>query len=288
MSVSKEQQLWEASTSGNLDLVKRLANDPAISLNWGDPDVDRTALYRACGHNRVAVVEFLLKHPKVDANKAVNGGATSFYVACQQNHKEIVTMLLADLRVDVNKPKDEGATPFFVSCQNGHQEVVSLLLADTRIDANKPDNDQCTPLWMASQKGHLPIVELFLASGRDIETQTKSIAGPDAWNDKTAAEVARFQETRTRDEGESEEGYNRMKQNVPLIAALIDLYEQNPQQVCVQLRQQLGIRGKTFFSLFYFRLYFTLLPSFPLRFFPSSTPEVNSGEPQATRQPPST
>ena len=96
--------LWD------LELVKFLTSDPSVNVNWGDPEFHRTAFFRACGHNSVAVL------PKVD----------------------------------VNKPNIEGATPFFIACQNGHEEVVSLLLADMRIDINMPDNGQCTPLWTAS------------------------------------------------------------------------------------------------------------------------------------------
>ena len=62
MSDTKEQQLWEANTSGNLDLVTLLATDPSVNPNWEDSEGHRTAFYRACGHNRVAVVECLLTH----------------------------------------------------------------------------------------------------------------------------------------------------------------------------------------------------------------------------------
>jgi len=60
MSISKEQQLWDASTEGNLELVKHLVSDPTVDVTRRDPIDNRTIFYRACGHNRVAVVEFLL------------------------------------------------------------------------------------------------------------------------------------------------------------------------------------------------------------------------------------
>jgi len=80
-----------------------------------------------------------------------------------------------------------------------------------------------------------------LASGREIDTKTKSIAGTEAWNNKTAAEMACYQGTRAKLEAESDEEYTRKNQNGPLIATLIDSYEQNPQQVRTQLRKELGI-----------------------------------------------
>ena len=96
---------------------------------------------------------------------------------------------------------------------------------------------------MVSQKGHLPVVQIILASGREINTKTKSIAGADAWNNKTAAEIGRRQGTRAKPEVESDEDYIRKKQNGPLIATLIDSYEQNPQQERTQLRKHLGLKG---------------------------------------------
>ena len=228
MSKSKEQQLWEACTSGDLDLVKRLANDPAVNVNWEDPELSRTPFYRACFYGRLSVVEFLLTFTKVD----------------------------------VNKLQGQGCTPFYIACQNGHKEVVSLLLAEMRIDVNEPNNEQCTSLWFASQEGHLPVIQLILASGREVNTKTKSIAGTARWNNKTAAEIARYQGTRAKpDNGESEEEYTRGKQNGPLIATLIDSYEQNPQQVRTQLRKQLGLKGMPF-SLDSFLVMILLLTPF--------------------------
>jgi len=123
-------------------------------------------------------------------------GATPFFIACANDQKEVVSLLLTDTRIDFNKSNKNGATPFNSACSYGHPEVVSLLLADLRIDINKPARNQCTPLWIASQEGRLPVVQLILSSGREIDTKTKSIAGTAGWNNKTAAEIARYQGTR--------------------------------------------------------------------------------------------
>ena len=81
------------------------------------------------------------------------------------------------------------------------------------------------PLFLfSSQEGHLSVVQVILASGREVDTKTKSIAGTAPWNNKTAAEHARFQGTRARDEGEPEEDYTRKKRNGPLIANLLDSF----------------------------------------------------------------
>ena len=38
MSESEEQQLWDACTEGNLELVNLLANDLAVNVNWIGPE----------------------------------------------------------------------------------------------------------------------------------------------------------------------------------------------------------------------------------------------------------
>ena len=250
MPSSKEEQLWAASTEGHLDLVKLLLNDPAINVNWGDAEYDRTAFYMACSHNQIAVVEYLLKQPRVDVKKPVNVGHTPFFIACQFGHPNVVKLLLADIRIDVNQPQNTGVTPFYMACQQNHQEIVALLLADTRIDINKPQKDQCTPLWAASQDRCLSVVQLIILSGRKVDTQPKSRAGPAPWNNKTPAEYARFLGTRGRYDDESEEEYARIKHNCPLIATLIDSFDADPFTTRQQLRELRELRDPFISDLF--------------------------------------
>ena len=209
MSDSKEQQLWDACTSGNLALVKDFSSDPAVNMNWTGPEKGDAVFHHACRLGHHEIVEFLLKHPRV----------------------EVTT---------INALK---ASPFCLASQAGHKEVVAVLLADLRIDVNTP-TDQHTPLWFASLNGHLPVVQLILASGREIDTKTKSKPGTTAWSNTTAAEMARWSGSSGRWKDEKEESTARRTQSCPLIATLIDSYDRNPQQVRNQLRQQLGIKGK--------------------------------------------
>ena len=225
MSGSKEQQLWDACTSENLELVKHFAKDPAIDVNWADPKDNRTALYIACLHGHLFAVELLLKSPNIDVNKA----------------------------------QKEGATPFHIACAQGHKEVVLSLLKDRRLNMNLSNHNQLSPLWCASQEGHLSVIECLLASGREVDTKTKSIAGPAAWNNKTAVEIARAQGTRTKSADETEEEYARSKQNGSLIAVLLDSFEENPQQVRARLREQLDFSGRIFCFFYFFFFFFFVL-----------------------------
>jgi len=104
MSDSKEQQLWESSTSGHLDLVKCLASDPGVNVNWIGPERGDTSLHRACRFGHLQVVEILIKHPMMDVNAGNVGKATSFNIACQEGFAEVVKLLMADTRVDLNTP----------------------------------------------------------------------------------------------------------------------------------------------------------------------------------------
>jgi len=101
---------------GDLDLVKRLASDPAVSPNWIGPNRGDSPLHRA---SRFGPVE---KIPNVDVNAGNSGKATPFYIACQEEHQEVVSLLLADMRIEMNKPQSNGITPFGVACMKGHKK----------------------------------------------------------------------------------------------------------------------------------------------------------------------
>jgi len=161
----------------------------------------------------------------------------------------VVQFLLTLPTVDVTKPDDDGFTPFNNACQNGHKEVVSLLLADVRVDVNKPNKYEYTPLWFSSHDGHLPVVQLILASGREIDTKTKSMAGTASWNNKTAAEMARFQGTGAKEE-ESDLEYTRMNRNGPLIAALLGSFDADPVTTRQQLRELPELKDSFISDLF--------------------------------------
>ena len=78
MAASKEQKLWQACTDGDLKTVEELADDPAVDLNWGDPEFGRTPFYRACGHGKLPVVEYLMRNPRVDViSRQKQGGFPS-------------------------------------------------------------------------------------------------------------------------------------------------------------------------------------------------------------------
>jgi len=171
--------LWQACTDGDFEVARRLADDPAVDVNWGDLDHGRTPFYRACFFGRTSVVEYLMRNPRVDIVKQQSQGTTPFLAACQGGHKEVVSLLLADPRTDPNKPRDTGATPFYIACKCGHKEVVSLWLADPRIEPNEPQHEGATPFFIAFQNGHTEVASRLLTDPRiDSRKPNKNEATP--------------------------------------------------------------------------------------------------------------
>jgi ankyrin repeat protein len=154
--ISKEGQLWQACTDGNLEVVKELSHLANIDMNWSDPEGARTPFYRACSHNRASVVEYLLKDPRIDVNKTQRQQGTAVNVACQDNFLEVVTMLVKDKRCDIDIVDMYGAGPLWVCAQYGFVELVKVMLL------------------------HRPRAKLSL----------RTVAGPSGWCNKTAKEIA--------------------------------------------------------------------------------------------------
>ena len=75
MSISKERQLWQAATDGNLELVKKLAEDPSVDVNWVNDADERkdTILHRACRFGHLEIVKVLLGRKGIDVNKGNKG-----------------------------------------------------------------------------------------------------------------------------------------------------------------------------------------------------------------------
>jgi len=48
MARLKEHKLWQACTKGHLEIVKELARDLSVDVNWVGEDRGDTPLHRAC------------------------------------------------------------------------------------------------------------------------------------------------------------------------------------------------------------------------------------------------
>jgi len=252
--VFKSHKLWLACSSGDLDLVILLAEDPEVDMNWTHPDgSEETPLHRACLFNHMKVVKFLLGHPEVNVNAQALELETPLILACMSKHSEMVALFIRHPKLLINLPKLNGCTAFNEACCYGKWRAVALLLTDPRLDINESTDDQCTPLWFASQEGHLTIVRLILASGRYVNTQTR-VQSPreyvDGWHNTTPSEVARLQSQRAQHESETLDEFNNCVQNGPLIADLLDAYNADPTATRQQLRELPDLRNPFIGALF--------------------------------------
>ena len=196
---SKEKEFWNACRDGKLEKVKELSLQ-IDDINWGNPNVfDYTGLQISCALGNEEIVEYLISHPKINVNKEDKNGATPLFWACSAGKEEIVKILLKDERVNVNKEDKDGSTPLFIACYNGKEEIVKILFA----------------------------------SGREIDTTKKTFPGNNAWNNTTAAEIAR-KEHDYYDNGEWKKG------SFPQIAKLVDEYAKNPMEIILRLRKEMS------------------------------------------------
>jgi len=235
-----EQLLWDAASEGNVERLREiLTTHPNLNLNHQDPELGRTAFFRACGFaGSLPVVEELLRYPQVDVQLPSKEGCTPFYIACQEGNEDIVRLLLRDPRVDPLQRRNGGFTPFYVACSHRHVGVVSMLLGDARIDPNSPNDQGTSPLIFACLKGFGEVVEVLLASSRSIDTERRA-------HQITAAGWAR-------------------RWGFGDLADLVEEYQKDPLSVRLQIRRKLGLDGFPSFlpSLSSLSLHLTLYVGF--------------------------
>jgi len=130
-----------------------------------------------------------------------------------------------------------------------------LLLKDLRVNVNKPNHNQLSPLSYASQEGHLSVLQSILASGRALTPGSSQLPALLLGTTRLRLRLLVHKEPEQRVLvilGKT----TRRQQNGPLIATLLDSFEQDSQQVRAQLRKQLDFPGSIFFFLLLFLLSF--------------------------------
>jgi len=230
--------LWTSATDGDLEKVKEYVLAPNMDVNSSDEDYQRSPFYRACGHGRIPVVEFLLQHPGVDVNGQNSEGATPLNIASQQGHLQVVSLLLADPRIDPTTMDNRGRSPLFMAAQNGHAEVVSLLLQDGRSPVNTIRTDSTSPLWFAVLNRRLPVVQLLLSTDVLLETRKTPV-----WAGKPMAQFARAESVRSRKMAETTEDWERSKAVSSQIATLLESYDVDAVATRTSMRCLPTIRG---------------------------------------------
>ena len=127
---------------------------------------DRTTaedLDRAAADGDSNALKELLRHPRIQINKADDDGLTPLAAAANWGYFEAVGLLLAERGILVNRQSKDGSTPLFWAAQDGHAKVVELLVKRPGILINLADKNGFTPLLTAICEGRTAIVEMLLS-----------------------------------------------------------------------------------------------------------------------------
>jgi len=191
-------------------------------------------LFSTINRNQTKEALELIQDPETDINwsNPEENEFTPLLRATWLNNLPVIESLLAREDTLPNKADEDGRTPLRIACLKGNADAVRILASDPRVDVNLPDNELETPLWVACLKKESQCVKILLASSKAIDTRTAS----SNWN-TTPAQQAKFK------------GYLE-------IAELVDRYEENPEEIVVELRKELEIQS-----------FFPFSPCFPFTCF---------------------
>jgi len=120
-----------ACCGGCPDLVQRLLELPAGSINFDFCPLGTTGFMAACFSGHVAVVNLLLQLPEGSINiRAKDGdGSNGFMYACSKGHLSVVKSFL-ELPLDrfnVNETNGQGETGLEIAVREGHQDVAAAI-----------------------------------------------------------------------------------------------------------------------------------------------------------------
>ena len=160
--------LMYASSQGHHDVVVRLSQAGSkinARCNHGT-----ASIHRAVIHNRVKVVEVLLKYDELDVNVRDTSrfDFTPLLLAIKEGHFDVLEQILT--RRDAALVTEEKVA-FVWAAHLGQLEAVKLMLQDERVGLDVPDRFQRTALLTAAGLGHVEIVRILLTAGADPEKQ---------------------------------------------------------------------------------------------------------------------
>jgi len=235
------------------EALELLLDCRGVDVNCALPSNGQTPLHFAGEGGVAAVVQRLLKDPRVDVNPTCALNDTPLHLACHIGNVSAVSALLADDRVAPNPLNLPGCTPFYGACQFGQLKVVEMLLANEGVDLNVPDGDGTTALWIAAHQCHVPIIHAVLMSGRDVDLSIPSSLGHHRWQNKTPAQIARSLDFHP--VCLSPSGVTRRRDFGVMIADLLDLYtadSKGARQRIMELPEQRGHFISALFALVIF------------------------------------
>lgn len=94
--------------------------------------------------------------------------------AALEGHVAIIEELLKAPRIFVNAKDQQGSTALILAAQRGHAEAVDALIRAKGVDLNLDNNDGMTALMYAAQSGSLHIVQALVKAGADQTVQDRT------------------------------------------------------------------------------------------------------------------
>ena len=189
---ANESRSWTplhfAAKSGFLDIVEYLcekgANKESKSYSGATP------VLRACLHNKLNVVRYLIENQHVYDGINPKIGSYPIHYGCEKGHLPIVKYFIEQRNVDKELPeKRTGFTPLHLVSFFGHLIIARYLVDEKHANINSLSKKGNTPLMRAATNGKIDIVKFLLSRGAD-----KSIVNQEG---ETAYSLARNDEIKT-------------------------------------------------------------------------------------------
>ncbi|KAL8372110.1 hypothetical protein RB595_001754 [Gaeumannomyces hyphopodioides] len=162
-----------------LAIVRALLSVPEIDVNCNNVLSRSTPLHTAVECGEAEIVDMLLAHPDVDANKLDSWGDTAAMrvARCCSRFRAITVLevLLRSPKVDFNRQDTRGYTLLAQAVEAGNAELVRVLLASGRCDANLPDRLGYTPYRTAVIQGRHDIVSLLADTVPDLDVGAREV-----------------------------------------------------------------------------------------------------------------
>lgn len=164
-TVDRQSPLCTAAQFGHFDVVKALAADDRVDINFEGKD-RRTPLSMAAGNGHTELVRLLLSDERTKADVEDSRGRTPLFWAVDGHHPIVTQLLASDHRVDVNHVDNHGRTPFSWAAEEGNEDVVATLLKIPGTDVDRADDLGRTPVSWAAGRGHTPVIKQLKRSKR--------------------------------------------------------------------------------------------------------------------------
>jgi len=117
------------------------------------------ALHLACRSGNLQVVKKLAEQDGVSLTAEDNVGWQPIHVASYQGHLELVKWLAEQAGVTLTAEDSDGIQPIHMACSQGHLELVKWLAEQEGVSLTAEDNRGRQSIRYASHQGHLELVK---------------------------------------------------------------------------------------------------------------------------------